>query len=164
MLLYVEWKLNPDGNNNVNILRILVVKDNNIKYTNSSIKYLLGSQTVRLEQDYDTNTIYYTRVKVGSGYKINRGEKNEINILVKEKFDENNKTINIYMFANKAGMTMIIKELYSAEILSTAEINYNEKQYILDNIVKELKKYNVVNINCNNYLNYIYKITTQQLD
>jgi hypothetical protein len=160
MLLYVEWKIDPNMNNKINILRILVNKDDSIKYVPSKSKFLLGSQTVLQNEEYDFDTIYFTRVKVGSGNKIENGEKNDVEILVIEKFYDNKKTIKVYMYSTKAARTLNMKEIYYYEI---SPLNYGSNDVIKNNLLAELKKYNVTNINCQDGSNFIIKSSTEMI-
>ena len=73
MLIYVEWKFDLDKNNKINILRILLDKDPYIKYNVSTRKFLLGSQKVGIEEEFNQDQIYFTRIKIGSGKKIANG-------------------------------------------------------------------------------------------
>lgn len=159
MLLYVEWKIDPNLNNKVNILRILVNKDDSIKYVPSKSKFLLGSQTVLENEEYDSDTIYFTRVKVGSGNKIASGDKNDVEMLVIEKFYDNKKTIEVHMYSTKAARTLDIKQIYHYDI--SPSMYGLDIEMILNNLLVELKKYNVANINCQNGSNFIIKLSTE---
>lgn len=164
MLLYVEWKFDLDKNDKINILRILTEKDNAIKYKTSTVTYLLGTQTILLDQEYDTNTIYFTRVKIGSGSSICNKDKNDLDIFIKETIYNNKKTIDVYIFANKIGMTVKIKDSYNYDILSGDNLlDLTQKNKILNCMVKNLKRSKIENFNSRGN-DYIYQISTIYLN
>lgn len=169
-----------DKNDKINILRILTEKDNTIKYELSNIPYLLGTQTVSLDQEYDTNTIYFTRVNVGSGSSKYNKNKNDIEIFIKKIISGDKKKIDVYMFANKIGITLKIKDSYSYDFLSDDNnllnslydynllnllnsSDLNKKNTILDNMIKNLKQNKSIIFNSRGN-NYEYQISNVYLN
>ena len=58
MLICVGWKIDLNKDNKVNILRILLDKDPNIKYDISRRKLLLGSLKVGIDEEFDSSKKY----------------------------------------------------------------------------------------------------------
>ena len=64
MLVYVEWKIDLNNQNKVNIIRVREEKDPMLKYTISKHKYVLGS--IELLDGFDQDEVFFTRVNIGN--------------------------------------------------------------------------------------------------
>lgn len=158
MLIYVDWKIDLNKNNKVNILRISLNKNPDIKYEISSRKYLLGSQIVGIGEEFNQDQIYFTRVKIGSGNKITNENTIQIQMFVFEKHTQIEKSINIYLAGTKAALTSNLKELYFySNCFGINNETFNNK-------LKELKKYGVTDFT--NLLGdrYIFSVGIEEIN
>ena len=158
MLIYVEWKIDLSKNNKVNILRILMEKDPNIKYEISPRKFLLGNINIGIGEEFDQEKIYFSRVKIGSGNKIISGDTNEIQMFVIEIQKDTCKTLNVYIAGTKAALTSNIKDLFMI----------NDKFHLEEEIfydkLKELKKYGVINFTNLIGEEYVFRVGSVQIN
>lgn len=158
MLIYVEWKFDLNKNSKVNILRILLDKDPTIKYDVSTTKFLLGSQIVGINQEFNEEQIYFTRVKIGSGKKIISGDVNEVQLFIKETHTQTQKSLDVYIASTKAALTTNLKHLYW--INNTFGIDGET----FDDKLKELKKYGMTNFTNLSNDQYIFKVSSERIN
>lgn len=138
MLVYIEWKIDLQNPNKVNILRIRKEKDLTIKYTIARHKFGLGS--VELNNNFNQDQVFFTRVNIGAK------RENKVNLMVFESISNINKNIiiEICMFGTPNTQTTVIKDIHRMNIFLN-EHNYpiipeNEIDVELNKFVKEIKK------------------------
>jgi hypothetical protein len=166
MLIYVGWKFDLNASNKVNILRIKMEKDPDIKYDISPRKFLLGSQKVNIGDEFDQNQIYFTRVIIGSGNKIANGDVNVLQILGVEKYNRMDKTLDVYMFGTPAARTIFFTDLFwKGDIYGIGGgESYEQLETVRKNLTKELKKHSVVNFENLTGFNFIFRIGTEGIN
>ena len=157
MLIYVEWKIDLNKDNKVNILRILLDKDPNIKYDISTKKLLLGSLKVGIDEEFDSSKIYFTRVKIGSANKIVNGITNEIQMCVLEKHTQIEKSIDVYLSGTKRALTSNLKELYYLN-------NFGIDNQLFENKLSKLNIYGTTNFTNLTGDQYIISVGSEQLN
>jgi hypothetical protein len=139
MLVYVEWKIDLEKPNKINILRIREEKDPTLKYKIARHKFDLGD--VVIDENFNPNEIYFTRVNIG---KIKHG--NKINVLISEcvNYYDNENTIGVSMFGTLNILTISIKNTYRSNMFLNEKnwpiLPENELDKELNNLTKELKK------------------------
>lgn len=149
MLVYVEWKIDLEKPNNINILRIREEKDPTIKYTIAKYKYRLADDIV-LYDDLYQEQVFFTRIKIGNI------KDNTIKILVYEEIKKipninvlPQKQLTIYMFGSPITMTSEIKAIHRANLFLDENnwpiISENIVDKELNKLVKEIKNNNIQN-------------------
>jgi len=140
MYVYVEWKIDLENPNKVNILRITEEKDPTLKYVISGSKFILGNVYVD-NNNFNQDQIFFTRVIIGNM------KENFINLTVLEEIQNNDKKITISIFGNKNIQTSSIKEIHKSRIFINYGINNNENENNIDKelnkFVKEIRKNNI---------------------
>ncbi len=140
MFLYVSWRLNPQIEDVIVLLRISREKEHNVKYSVSRQKYILCKKEI--DVNFNVNTIYYTRVNVG---KL-RSTDNVIlgNIVKTYNQQTGNLIINISLCKVQSVRTTIIKNHIKSLLnyLPNDHVEDDYKKYLknIDNIVKNINK------------------------
>lgn len=147
MLVYVEWKIDLNNPNKVNILRVREEKDPTIKYTIANYKYKLDD--IELDDNLNQDQVFFTRVKIGNI------RDNTVKILVYDEITKNPNTneepyerLTIYMFGSPIPMIKEIKATHEENLFLDENYSpifgYNiDKE--LNKLVKEIKKDNIQN-------------------
>ena len=143
MLVYVEWKINLENPNKVNILRIRQEKDPTIEYTIATYKFLLGK--VKLNDNFNQDQVFFTRVNIGNI------KDNTVKILVCDEITKKQNTneepyeqLLIFMIGSPICMTSQIKAIHRVNLF--LDENYlpivpeNDIDKELNKFVKEIKK------------------------
>ena len=139
MLVYVEWKIDLEKPNKVNILRVREEKDPTIKYIIAKYKYRLDD--IKLDDNFNQDQVFFTRVKIGNI------KDNTVKILVRNEItneDPYEQLTIIYMFGSPMTMTSEIKAIHEAKLFLDENnwpiICENEINVELNKFVKEIKE------------------------
>lgn len=149
MLLYVEWKIDLESPNKVNILRVKEEKEPTIKYTIAQYKYTL-KYNIKLDDNLNQDKVFFTRVKIGNI------KDNTVKILVCDEItkkpytnEEPYEQLTIYMFGSPITMTSEIKAIHKAKLFLDENNWPIFDEYAIDKelnkLVKEIKKDNIQN-------------------
>lgn len=143
MLVYVEYKIDLESPNKINILRVREEKDPTIKYTISKCKYRL--KDIKLDDNFNQDQVFFTRVNIGNS------KANTVKILVYDEItnEEQYEKLIIYMFGSSIPMIKEIKATHEENLfldenyLPIFNVSIIEKE--LNKLVKEIKKDNIQN-------------------
>lgn len=149
MLVYVEWKIDLNNPNKVNILRIREEKDPTIKYTIAKYKYRLEDD-IELDDNFNQDQVFFTRVNIGN-IKDNTVKILVCNEITKKPYtnEEPYEQLTIYMFGSPMTMTSEIKAIHKANLFLDENNWPIFNEYAIDKelnkLVKEIKKDNIQN-------------------
>lgn len=149
MLVYVEWKIDLNNPNKVNILRVREEKDPTIKYTIAHYKYRLKNN-IKLDDNLNQDIVFFTRIKIGN-IKDNTIKILVCNEITKEPNtnDEPYESLTIYMFGSPITMISEIKAIHKANLFLDENnwpiFDEHAIDKELNKLVKEIKKDNVQN-------------------
>lgn len=127
MLVYVEWKIDLNNQNKVNIIRVREEKDPMLKYTISKHKFVLGS--IELLDGFDQDDVFFTRVNIGNC------RTNWINLMICESVSNINMNtiIEITMFGSISTQTTAIKCIHRVKLF----LDKNNWPTVQENIISE---------------------------